>query len=131
MLNKNNTNLGIIFLQNLMEFLGYSDTPNDQIFEIGIKKAIDIYQYMNTLYLNSLQKMEVQESKQIILELETILNKIMKLTDAINTNANPALIEELRLERNNLMSTKAQLLKEELEQDMKGYKRVDKKGSKK
>ncbi|BDU63384.1 hypothetical protein BOFE_09240 (plasmid) [Candidatus Borrelia fainii] len=131
MLNKNNTNLGIIFLQNLMEFLGYSDTPNDQIFEIGIKKAIDIYKYMNTLYLNSMQKMEIQESKQIIIELNTILNKIMRLTDAINTDADPSFIEELRLERNKLMATKAQLLKEELEKDMKEHKRVNKKGDKK
>ncbi|AHH12926.1 Putative cytosolic protein (plasmid) [Borrelia hermsii YBT] len=115
MLNKNNTNLGIVFLQNLMEFFGYSDTYDDEIFEIGIKKAIDIYKYMNTLYLTSMQKMEVKECKQIVIELETILNKITNLIDAINTDADPTLIEALRLERNTLMETKTKLLKEELE----------------
>ncbi|AMR75976.1 BlyB family putative holin accessory protein [Borrelia hermsii] len=115
MLNKNNTNLGIVFLQNLMEFFGYSDTYDDEIFEIGIKKAIDIYKYMNTLYLTSMQKMEVKECKQIVMELETILNKITNLINAINTDADPTSIEELRLERNTLMETKTKLLKEELE----------------
>ncbi|AHH04070.1 Putative cytosolic protein (plasmid) [Borrelia nietonii YOR] len=124
MLNKNNTNLGIIFLQNLMEFFGYSDTSDDEIFEIGIKKAIDIYKYMNTLYLTSMQKMEVKECKQIVIELETILNKIHNLINAINADADPALIEELRLERNTLMETKTKLLKEELEvRGKKGGKR--------
>ncbi|AHH11064.1 hypothetical protein bcCo53_001224 (plasmid) [Borrelia coriaceae] len=117
MLNKNNIHLGIIFLQNLVEFLGYSKTPNDEIFKTGIQKAIDIYKYMNKLYLASLKKMEHKECKQIILELETILNKITNLINAIKSDADPALIEELRLERNTLMQDKTKFFKEELDKE--------------
>ncbi|QFP42332.1 hypothetical protein F9Y90_04265 (plasmid) [Borrelia miyamotoi] len=114
MLNKHNTNLGIIFLQNLMEFFGYSETQENETFEIGIKKAIDLYKYMNTLYLNSIQNMEKNECRKIIFELETILNKIITLINAIKNESETNLIEELRLERNNLMETKTKLFKEEL-----------------
>ncbi|AHH08953.1 hypothetical protein baBA2_000976 (plasmid) [Borrelia anserina] len=124
MLNKNNTNLGIIFLQNLMEFFGYSDHLDNESFHIGIKKAIDLYKYMHTLYLTSMQKMELEECKQIIIELETILNKITKLIDAIKADADPDLIEDIRNERNTLMKTKTKLFQDELET-------INKKGDKK
>ncbi|AOW96402.1 BlyB family putative holin accessory protein [Borrelia miyamotoi] len=114
MLNKYNTDLGIIFLQNLMEFFGYSETQENETFEIGIKKAIDLYKYMNALYLSSIQNMEKNECRKIIFELETILNKIINLINAIKNESEPNLIEELRLERNNLMETKTKFLKEEL-----------------
>ncbi|AHH05489.1 hypothetical protein CDQ96_04560 (plasmid) [Borrelia miyamotoi] len=114
MLNKHNTDLGIIFLQNLMEFFGYSETQENETFEIGIKKAIDLYKYMNALYLSSIQNMEKNECRKIIFELETILNKIINLINAIKNESEPNLIEELRLERNNLMETKTKLFKEEL-----------------
>lgn len=112
MLNKHNTDLGIIFLQNLMEFFGYSETQENETFEIGIKKAIDLYKYMNALYLSSIQNMEKNECRKIIFELETILNKIINLINAIKNESEPNLIEELRLERNNLMETKTKLFKE-------------------
>lgn len=115
MLNTKNYDLGIIFLQTLMEFFGYSENQEKKIFETGIKKAIDMYKYMNTLYISSLQTMEKNECRRIILELETILNKIMQLITAIENESDRNLIEELRLERNNLMENKTKLLKEELD----------------
>ncbi|ACH93913.1 BlyB family putative holin accessory protein [Borrelia duttonii] len=115
MLNKTNTELGLIVLKNLIEFFVYSDTQDDELFQTGIKKVIDIYKYMNNIYTRSLQKMEMKESKQIVLELETILSKIAKLIDAINTNADTTLIEDLRFERNNLIEIKTKLLQEELD----------------
>ncbi|ACH95141.1 BlyB family putative holin accessory protein (plasmid) [Borrelia recurrentis] len=115
MLNKTNTELGLIVLKNLIEFFVYSDTQDDELFQTGIKKVIDIYKYMNNIYTRSLQKMEMKESKQIVLELETILSKIAKLIDAINTDADTTLIEDLRFERNNLIEIKTKLLQEELD----------------
>ncbi|ETZ18007.1 putative cytosolic protein [Borrelia duttonii CR2A] len=115
MLNKTNTELGLIVLKNLIEFFVYSDTQDDELFQTGIKKVIDIYKYMNNIYTKSLQKMEMKESKQIVLELETILSKIAKLIDAINTDADTTLIEDLRFERNNLIEIKTKLLQEELD----------------
>ncbi|AFI31832.1 BlyB family putative holin accessory protein [Borrelia crocidurae] len=115
MLNKTNTSLGLIVLKNLIEFFVYSDTQDDELFQTGIKKVIDIYKYMNNIYTRSLQKMEMKESKQIVLELETILSKISKLIDAIKTDADTTLIEELRFERNNLIEIKTKLLQEELD----------------
>ncbi|WP_024653686.1 BlyB family putative holin accessory protein [Borrelia persica] len=123
MLNKNNIDLGLIFLENLMEFFGYSDKTDNTLFTSGIKKAIDIYRYMNNIYLESLKKMEMDESKKILLELETILNKISKLINAINNDADTNLIEELRLERNHLMESKIKLMKAELKkQKVKEHK---------
>ncbi|WP_024654574.1 BlyB family putative holin accessory protein [Borrelia hispanica] len=127
MLNKTNTEIGLIVLKNLIEFFVYSDSQDDELFQTGIKKVIDIYKYMNNIYTRALQKMETKECKQIVLELETILNKISKLIDAINTDADTALIEELRSERNNLIEIKTKLLQEELDK----INSKDKKGGKK
>ncbi|WP_445436464.1 BlyB family putative holin accessory protein [Candidatus Borreliella tachyglossi] len=114
MISTDNINLGIISLQNLIEFFGYSNTREGDLMKMGMGKVVDIYRYMSSIYLDSLQTMETQESNRILNELETVNNKIMDLVDAINNDEDDALVENLRLERNKLMMAKTKLLNLEL-----------------
>ncbi|UGQ16824.1 BlyB family putative holin accessory protein [Borrelia sp. RT5S] len=114
MINKENINLGINSIQNLIDLFGYSDTSGGALVEKGINEVVNLYSYINTLYLDSIQKMELQESKRILHDLESVNNKINRLIDAIDCNVEESLIETLRHERNKVMEITTKLLKEDL-----------------
>ncbi|AYE36783.1 hypothetical protein DB313_04610 (plasmid) [Borrelia turcica IST7] len=119
MINTENINLGINSIQSLINLFGYSGFIESSVVEKGINKVVDLYSYINTLYLDSIQEMELQECKRILDDLETVNNKITRLVDAINSDDEVSLIETLRLERNKVMEIKTKLLKEELEKQDK------------
>ncbi|WKC58665.1 BlyB family putative holin accessory protein [Borrelia sp. P9F1] len=114
MINNENINLGINSVQNLIDLFGYSGTSKGALVEKGISEVVNLYSYINTLYLDSLQKMELQESKRILHDLESVNNKINHLIEAIDCNVEGNLIETLRHERNKVMEITTKLLKEEL-----------------
>ncbi|UGQ17955.1 BlyB family putative holin accessory protein [Borrelia sp. RT1S] len=114
MINKENINLGINSIQNLIDLFGYSDTSGGTLVEKGINEVVNLYSYINTLYLDSIQKMELRESKRILHDLESVNNKINRLIDAIDFDVEESLIETLRHERNKVMEITTKLLKEDL-----------------
>nr|WKT13979.1 BlyB family putative holin accessory protein [Borrelia sp. BU AG58] len=119
MINKENINLGINSIQNLIDLFGYSDTIGGALVERGINEVINLYSYINTLYLDSLQKMELEESNRILHDLESVNNKITRLIDAIDCDVESSLVETLRLERNKVMEITTELLKTDLKKQDK------------
>ncbi|WKC80299.1 BlyB family putative holin accessory protein [Borreliella tanukii] len=131
---KININSGVEALNNLYDFLKSGDSPTEVKVEKGIYLGLNLYKLIMSIYKDKIDTLEKEESIKILNDIENVNNKITQLISSINDDRDASIIENLREERNELMTIKTKALQEQIKGSLedlpKSYNNKDLKGDK-
>lgn len=113
---KININSGVEALNNLYDFLKSSDSPTEVKVEKGIYLGLNLYNLIMSIYKDTINTLEKEESIKILNDIENVNNKITQLISSINDERDAGIIEHLREERNELMTIKTKALQEQIKE---------------
>ncbi|ACN53307.1 BlyB family putative holin accessory protein (plasmid) [Borreliella spielmanii] len=111
---KININSGVEALNNLYDFLKSSNSPTEIKIEKGIYLGFNLYNLIMSIYKDTINTLETEESIKILNDIENVNNKITQLISSINDERDAGIIEHLREERNELMKSKTEALQEQI-----------------
>ncbi|WKC79381.1 BlyB family putative holin accessory protein [Borreliella tanukii] len=131
---KININSGVEALNNLYDFLKSGDSPTEVKVEKGIYLGLNLYKLIMSIYKDKIDTLEKEESIKILNDIENVNNKITQLISSINDDRDASIIENLREERNELMTIKTKALQEQIKGSLedlpKSHNNKDLKGDK-
>ncbi|AAT93771.1 MULTISPECIES: BlyB family putative holin accessory protein [Borreliella] len=114
--NKININSGVEALNNLYDFLKSSDSPTEIKVEKEIYLGLNLYNLIMSIYKDTINTLEKEESIKILNDIENVNNKITQLILSINEERDANIMEHLREERNELMTIKTKALQEQIKE---------------
>ncbi|AIK19209.1 BlyB family putative holin accessory protein [Borreliella afzelii] len=119
---KININSGVEALNNLYDFLKSGDSPTEIKVEKGIYLGLNLYSLIMSIYKDTINTLEKEESIKILNDIENVNNKITQLILSINDERDVGIIEHLREERNELMKIKTKALQEQIQGPLEDLK---------